>query len=129
MMLAAIDVLRETGQYAEAYRPLRGVLDDPAAGEAGGPVAAGGTAGGEARPACAGDGVPGAMLDAEYRNQPEVIDLCRWGEEYGRLLGHYQDLANVLERLKMRPPDNFVSTVVRTADRWARHRPGSGRRL
>ena len=102
------------GGRPAAARPAR----RPRGGEAGGPVAAGGTAGGEARPAGAGDGVPGASAGRRVPQPAGGDRPAPVREEYGRLLGHYQDLANALERLKMRPPDNFVSTVVRTADRW-----------
>jgi len=57
-------------------------------------------------------------LDAGYHNLPEVINLKEVRGDYEKLLGHYQDLANALVRLKMRPPADFVAKVVRTADRW-----------
>ena len=98
----------ETGQYAEADRLLRKLLDRCGTGGAARPVAAGRPAGGDsatsrrAQLECLE-----RALDAEYRNLPEVIDLKAVREDYGRLLGHYQDLADALERLKVRPPADF----------------------
>jgi tetratricopeptide (TPR) repeat protein len=57
-------------------------------------------------------------LDAEYARLPEVIDLSAVRQEYGKLLEHYQHLADAMVTLKVRPPDGFLAKVVRTADRW-----------
>ncbi|MFL5339071.1 MAG: hypothetical protein ACJ8F7_02795 [Gemmataceae bacterium] len=53
-------------------------------------------------------------LDAEYRSLPDVINLHEVREDYGRLLRHYEEMANALERLKMKPPADFTARVVRT---------------
>ncbi|HKI38357.1 MAG TPA: VIT domain-containing protein [Gemmataceae bacterium] len=118
MTLAAIDFLAETGQFAEADRLLQTLLDDAELAKK--PELwrlAGRLAGRRDQPAQQFECLERA-LDAEYRNLPEVIDLSSVRDEYGRLLGHYQSLADALERLKMRPPTDFVARVVRTADRW-----------
>ncbi len=118
MTLAAIDFLMETGQYAEADRLLRGLLDDAELAKR--PDLwrlAAGLAAKRDQSARAMECLERA-LDAEFRALPEVIDLRSVREEYGRVLGNYQDLANALERLQMRPPADFTAKVVRTADRW-----------
>jgi tetratricopeptide (TPR) repeat protein len=118
MTLAAIDFLMDSGQYAEADRLLRSLLDD-------------------AEMAKRADLWRLAMnlarkrdqqarqfecleraLDAEYRDLPEVIDLRSVRDEYDGLLRHYQRLADALESLGERPPAGFAAKVVRTADRW-----------
>jgi tetratricopeptide (TPR) repeat protein len=118
MTLAAIDFLQETGQYAEADRLLRTLLTDAELAKR--PDLwrlAGGLAGQRDQSARQFECLERA-LDAEYHSLPEVINLRSVREEYGRLLGHYQDLANALERLQVRPPADFTAKVVRTADRW-----------
>jgi tetratricopeptide (TPR) repeat protein len=57
-------------------------------------------------------------LDAEYGKLPEVIDLQTARQEYGKLLEHYQNLADAMVTLRVRPPEGFLAKVVRTADRW-----------
>ena len=57
-------------------------------------------------------------LDAEYRDRPEVIRVNTIDSEYGRLMGHYQELAEAMVTLKVKPPEGFLARVVRTADRW-----------
>lgn len=57
-------------------------------------------------------------LEAEFRHRPEVIDLKTVREEYGKLLGHYEKLAEAMLTLKLRPSQDFLTNVVRAADRW-----------
>jgi hypothetical protein len=57
-------------------------------------------------------------LDAEYAKLPAVIDLETVRTEYGKLLEHYQNLADAMVTLKVQPPAGFLAKVVRTADRW-----------
>jgi Tfp pilus assembly protein PilF len=57
-------------------------------------------------------------LDAEYANLPEVVNLQQVRQEYEKLLGHYQNLAQSLAALKIETPAGFRAKVVRTADRW-----------
>jgi tetratricopeptide (TPR) repeat protein len=57
-------------------------------------------------------------LDAEYRHLPEVINVRQVNEDYGRLLAHYQRLAEAMVTLKVLPPADFLPKVVRAADRW-----------
>jgi tetratricopeptide (TPR) repeat protein len=57
-------------------------------------------------------------LDAEYRQLPEVIDLTAVRRDYGKLLAHYQSLADAMVTLQVKPPEGFVARSVRAADRW-----------
>jgi hypothetical protein len=57
-------------------------------------------------------------LDAEYAKLPAVIDLETVRTEYGKLLEHYQNLADAMVTLKVQPPAGFLAKVVRMADRW-----------
>jgi len=118
MTLVAIAFLMRTGQLAEADRLLQTLLDDGELAKRPGLWRlARLLARRRDQPARQYECLERA-LDAEYRNLPEVINLQAVRDDYGNLLGHYQSLADALERLKMRPPADFVAKVVRTADRW-----------
>jgi hypothetical protein len=118
MTLAAVELLAESGEYAEADRLLRGLLDDAELTKRADLWRlAVRLAEKREQPARQFECLERA-LDAEYRALPEVINLREVRHEYGRLLGHYEEMANALERLKLRPPADFTARVVRTADRW-----------
>jgi len=66
-------------------------------------------------------------LDAEFvewskpslaRRANDVIDLKTVRQEYGKLLGAYEKLAESMVTLKIRPPADFLAKVVKAADRW-----------
>ena len=57
-------------------------------------------------------------LEAEYARLPEVIDLKAMRGDYEKLLGHYQALADAMVTLRVTPPADFRTKVVRAADRW-----------
>ncbi len=127
MTLAAVEFLMETGQFAEADRLLRALLDDPELAKRGELWRlAASLAERRDQPAREFECLERA-LDAEYRDLPEVINLQAVRDDYARLLGHYQDLANALERLKVAPPADLVARVVRTADRWRALDPDADR--
>jgi ferric-dicitrate binding protein FerR (iron transport regulator)/tetratricopeptide (TPR) repeat protein len=62
-------------------------------------------------------------LDLEYRDLPDVIDLQPWRRDYGRLLGHYRELASALSPLHTAAPADLAARAVRAADRWRAHDP------
>jgi thioredoxin-like negative regulator of GroEL len=116
LTLAGVGFL--AGQLAEADRLLQTLLDDPQLAKRPGLWRlAGNLAEHRDLPARQFECLERA-LDAEFHNLPEVINLQLVGRDYGRLLRHYQDLADALARLKLAPPAGFVAKVVRTADRW-----------
>src|SRR5262249_50616757 len=57
-------------------------------------------------------------LELEYANLPPVLDLHTVREEYGKLLNHYDKLAEAMMTLKVKPSSDFIAKVVRAADRW-----------
>ncbi len=57
-------------------------------------------------------------LDFEYADLPEVFDVQPIRNDYGRLLGHYEWLADASTSLKVTPPKDLIARVVRAADRW-----------
>jgi hypothetical protein len=124
--LASIGFLMETGQFARADQLLDGLLT---------------AAQGDFHPALAGRTRAGLWrlganlaerrdrkarqleclehaLDAEYRNLPDVIDLSAVRKDYEKLLSHYESLAEAMVTLKVPPPADFRSRVVKVADRW-----------
>src|SRR5262249_51915846 len=61
---------------------------------------------------------PERGLELEYAKLPPVIDLQTVRKEYGKLLGHYEKLADAMVTLKVKPRPEFLAKVVRAADRW-----------
>ena len=57
-------------------------------------------------------------LDIEYDQLPQVFDVQPIRADYGRLLGHYEWLADASTSLKVSPPTDLVTRVVKAADRW-----------
>ncbi len=47
-----------------------------------------------------------------------MVYLQRSESEYRILLNHYEKLAEAMVTLKLKPPEDFLARVVRTADRW-----------
>jgi Flp pilus assembly protein TadD len=57
-------------------------------------------------------------MELEFRELPPVVDLQSFGNEYGQLLNHYQQLASAMLLLEQKAPGDFLAKVVRAADRW-----------
>jgi tetratricopeptide (TPR) repeat protein len=62
-------------------------------------------------------------LDLENQNLPELIDLQAWRNDYGKLLAHYQKLAESAKALSAAPPQDLSARTVRAIDRWRAHDP------
>jgi tetratricopeptide (TPR) repeat protein len=116
--LAAVEYLWHTGQQARADAVLQPLLDhktyakSPALWRL-------------AAMLCESRGMTARSLscveramEIEYQNLPEVVNVQRIREDYGRLLSRYQQLAAAIATLEAEPPREFVGRVVRAADRW-----------
>jgi ferric-dicitrate binding protein FerR (iron transport regulator)/tetratricopeptide (TPR) repeat protein len=57
-------------------------------------------------------------LNMEFDKLPEVFDVQPIRNDYGRLLSHYEWLADASKSLNVTPPKDLVERVVRAADRW-----------
>src|SRR5262249_24014304 len=57
-------------------------------------------------------------LDVEYDRRPEMYDVQPIRNDYGRLLSHYEWLADASASLKVSPPKDLVARVVKAGDRW-----------
>jgi len=118
MALAAFDFLRDTAQLPEADRVLQGLLADPKlAQHALLWRLASKLAMRRDMDARAVECLEKA-LEIEAERPPEVIDLDVARTDYGTLLTHYLRLAYAMETLKIAPPPDFQSRVIRAADRW-----------
>jgi hypothetical protein len=115
---AAVEVLMETGQFAEADELLGKLLAQTKFARRGDlwrlAEAVAEKRDLSARQLTALE----RALDAEYQELPELIDVRQVQNDYEALLRHYQKLADALVALKMEPPADFRSRVVRAADRW-----------
>jgi tetratricopeptide (TPR) repeat protein len=58
------------------------------------------------------------LLDAEFQDLPEVVDLESVRREYGDLLHRYESQAKAMQALGIAVPGDFKDRVIRTADRW-----------
>jgi ferric-dicitrate binding protein FerR (iron transport regulator) len=118
LSLAAFGFYRETGQLPEADRVLQTLLVDPSLARESLLWRLGhGLAQERDMPARAVECLERALaLEAE--RPPEIIDLQSVRTDYGALLEHYQGLADAMVALKLTPPPDFLSRVIRAADRW-----------
>jgi hypothetical protein len=57
-------------------------------------------------------------LNLEFDRLPEVFDVQPIRNDYGRLIGHYEWLADAAKSLQITPPKDLLERVVRAADRW-----------
>jgi anti-sigma factor RsiW len=57
-------------------------------------------------------------LEMEFKNLPTLVNIQRVRSDYGRLLNSYQQVAVAMSYLEAQPPADFVTKVVRAADRW-----------
>jgi len=116
--LAAIQYLFQTNQFAQADGLLQGLLDNekfakyPELWRIGVQIAD--------RRAMTDKAIARLerALDLEYQEMPEVLNLQPIREEYGRLLRHYQSVAQSARTLKASPPADLLAKTIRIADRW-----------
>jgi ferric-dicitrate binding protein FerR (iron transport regulator)/tetratricopeptide (TPR) repeat protein len=116
--LTAIQYLFQTNQFAQADSLLQGLLDNdafakfPELWRIGVQIAD--------RRAMNDKAIARLerALDLEYHELPEVIDLQPIRDDYGRLLRHYQSLAQSARTLKTNPPADLLAKTIRIADRW-----------
>jgi Ca-activated chloride channel family protein len=116
--IAAIHFLNATGRYDRADAIVRDLLTDEAlANSAGLWRLASQTADNRRDPVRSIECLEKA-LDLEYARLPEVFDVQPIRNDYGRLLGHYEWLADASTSLKVAPPKDLPARVVKAVDRW-----------
>lgn len=57
-------------------------------------------------------------LDLEFARMPEVFDVQPIRNDYGRLLSHYEWLADSAKALNVPTPSDLIPRLVKAADRW-----------
>ncbi len=57
-------------------------------------------------------------LDLDFHSVADVVNLEEVRKHYGNLLDRYQELTTAMRTLKVQAPPEFLSKVLRTADRW-----------
>lgn len=116
--LAAAHFLNATGRYDRAGQEVHKLLADPTLAKSAGIWRlASQTADHRKDPVRSIECLERA-LDIEYDRLPEMFDVQPIRNDYGRLLAHYEWLADAAASLKVPPPKNLVARVVRAADRW-----------
>jgi tetratricopeptide (TPR) repeat protein len=116
--LAAIHFLNATGRYDRADKEVRELLGDPKLATSSMLWRlASQTADNRKDPVRSIECLERA-LDIEYAGLPEVFDVQPIRNDYGRLLSHYEWLADAAASLKVTPPKNLLARVVKAADRW-----------
>jgi tetratricopeptide (TPR) repeat protein len=116
--VAAVQFLNATSRYDRADRIVRDLLAEPA--QAKSPALwrlASQIAGNRKDPVRAIECLEKA-LDIEYERLPQVFDVQPIRNDYGRLLSHYEWLADAAGSLKVAVPKDLVARVVKAADRW-----------
>jgi tetratricopeptide (TPR) repeat protein len=116
--LAAVQYLLHTNQFAQADSLLQGLLDNdtfamyPELWRIGVQIA-------DSR--AMNDKAIARLeraLELEYLELPEVLNLQPIRDDYGRLLRHYQSVAQSARTLKTAPPADLLAKTIRIADRW-----------
>jgi tetratricopeptide (TPR) repeat protein len=123
--LAAIHFLNATSRYDRSDSIVRGLLSDPElVNSAGLWRLASQIADNRRDPVRAIECLEKA-LEIEYDRLPEVFDVQPIRNDYGRLLSHYEWLADSSKSLKVEPPKDLIQRVVKAADRWRHLDPES----
>ena len=116
--LAAIHFLNATGRYDRSDQLVRDLLAEPELAKSAGLWRlASQTADNRKDPVRAIECLEKA-LDIEYARLPEVFDVQPIRADYGRLLSHYEWLADASASLQVAPPRDLLGRVVKAADRW-----------
>ncbi len=118
MMLAAVLFYRQTKQLPQADQLLTKLLEDPKQAERPELWRLASSIAGERKSTARSITCLEKALDLEFKDLPDILNLKTVRKDYGKLLDHYQSLAESLVALKMAPPDGFLAKVIKTADRW-----------
>jgi Tfp pilus assembly protein PilF len=118
MTLAGIAFYQETGQLAHADRLLQKLLAEPKLAQRAGLWRLAASLAEQRDMSARALEYLEKALEAEYQQPPTVINLETVRKDYDKLLDHYQNLAQAMVTLKIKPPPDFLAKVVRAADRW-----------
>ncbi|HMC64728.1 MAG TPA: hypothetical protein VKI65_07300, partial [Gemmataceae bacterium] len=116
--LAAIEFLSQTNQHVQADSLLQPLLDHAKFSKWAGLWRLGAQIAEKREQTARSIECLERALEIEYRHLPEVINLETVRQEYGKLLNHYDSLANAAAAMKIEPPGDLAARTVRAADRW-----------
>jgi ferric-dicitrate binding protein FerR (iron transport regulator)/tetratricopeptide (TPR) repeat protein len=116
--IAAVHFLNGTSRYDRADQIVRDLLSEPALAKSSGLWRLASQTADNRRDSIRGIECLERALDIEYDRLPDVFDVQPIRNDYGRLLGHYEWLADASASLKVVPPKDLVARVVKAADRW-----------
>jgi ferric-dicitrate binding protein FerR (iron transport regulator)/tetratricopeptide (TPR) repeat protein len=121
--IAAVQFLNATSRYDRADRIVRDLLGEPKLAKSSALWRLASQIADNRKDSVRGVECLEKALDIEYEriaNGPatEVIDLQPIRNDYGRLLSHYEWLADAAGSLRVAVPKDLVARVVKAADRW-----------
>jgi tetratricopeptide (TPR) repeat protein len=116
--IAAVQFLNSTGRYDRADREVKKLLEDPELAKSAGLWRLASQTADNRRDSMRAIECLERALDIEYARLPEVFDVQPIRNDYGRLLSHYEWLADAAASLKVAPPKDLLLRVVKAADRW-----------
>jgi ferric-dicitrate binding protein FerR (iron transport regulator)/tetratricopeptide (TPR) repeat protein len=116
--IAAVHFLNATSRHDRADQIVRDLLAEPALAKSSAMWRLASTTADSRRDQVRGIECLERALDIEYDRLPEVFDVQPIRNDYGRLLSHYEWLADASASLQVTPPKDLVSRVVKAADRW-----------
>jgi Tfp pilus assembly protein PilF len=116
--IAAIHFLNATSRYDRADQIVRDLLAEPVYAKSSGLWRLASRTADNRRDSLRSMECLEKALDIEYDRLPEVFDVQPIRNDYGRLLSHYEWLADASASLKVTPPKDLAPRVVKAADRW-----------
>jgi tetratricopeptide (TPR) repeat protein len=117
-LLAATHFLQQTGRYDRAEQLVRELLSDERLTQSASLWRLAGTIADNRGDTVRGIDCLEKALDIEFAYLPEVFNVQPIRNDYGRLLNHYEWLANAATTLKVSSPPDLFARVVKAADRW-----------
>jgi ferric-dicitrate binding protein FerR (iron transport regulator)/tetratricopeptide (TPR) repeat protein len=124
--IAAISFLNSSGRYDRADKIVRELLSDPELAKSAGLWRLASQTADNRKDPVRGIECLEKALDIEYARIPDVFDVQPIRNDYSRLLSHYEWLADAAASLKVDPPKDLNTRVVKAADRW-RHLDGEAK--
>ena len=129
LTVVVVDQFTEAGQVIRAEQLLQGLLDDPKLARRAALWRIGARLASMRNLKARELTCLEKALELQQLDPPMVLNLKAVRADHERLLRHYQNLAEAMVALEIRPPADFRAKVLQAADRWRAPRRRSGRRL
>jgi tetratricopeptide (TPR) repeat protein len=115
---AAVDYLLASSQVVRADDLIKPLLDDPQAAKRAGLWRLAATIAQRRGQTARSITCLENALQIEFQSLPDVVNLQQVRDDYGRLLAHYESLADAVASLQISPPPDLAARTIRAADRW-----------